>query len=98
MGLLVEYSMRSSSLWTRCQACRQLSLSTHITVAELVKEKIDSEEFLSMLELEQLAVHPEWRCRWREIFWKKNMTWPAQVAEADVLAVCGDLWAEGEAV
>jgi len=29
------------------------SLATHTTVAELVKEKIDSEEFLSMLELEQ---------------------------------------------
>jgi len=31
----------------------KLSLATHTTVAELVKEKIDSEEFLSMLELEQ---------------------------------------------
>ena len=31
----------------------KLSLATHTTVAELVKEKIDSEEFLAMLELEQ---------------------------------------------
>jgi len=31
----------------------KLSLATHTTVAEQVKEKIDSEEFLAMLELEQ---------------------------------------------
>merc|ERR1719167_1190371 len=31
----------------------KLSLATHTTVAEMVKEKIDSEEFLAMLELEQ---------------------------------------------
>jgi hypothetical protein len=31
----------------------KLSLATHTTVAEMVKEKIDSEVFLSMLELEQ---------------------------------------------
>ena len=31
----------------------KLSLATHTSVAELIKEKIDSEEFLECLELEQ---------------------------------------------